>query len=573
MKNKKVLIIILMIILLILITLTGTALAYIKTDLFKTNKQLFFKYVSQIGEITNNLGDEELVNYFEKQKVKPYESTGKLTAKVSLPEYEEQLKSTNNVNIIFNGKNDIPNKRQDYKINLNYSDTVTFPVEYRRDEDLYALTSNIIVNKFVAVENDNLKEFFTKCGVKNVSNIPDKIEKTETTLKDDEIESLLETYKTILQENLKEENFSKLDNNTIVLTLKKYELKNILIEFLEELKNLDRIDNKKNVEQLIKIYQNTDDSQDEALKITVYKSSGKLTKIEVKIEEVTISIGIENSKILIDMNIPEEPNISILIEKTKQQNVLEYQITFFSNGDNGLSQVYLKTEFLDIASEDVKEKYVIGIKGSNTEYQNQELLYEYTFDVEKTFRDSIDIEGITNENSVVLNTWNEEQIQNLLEGIENRISQVNEQQMQALGVEQNPLIMITPIGYAYNNRLSSITKNTYQNNQQYNEAMQSEQQQMQALEKKASNLEFEQYAGEKVTGSVVKTLLTKIQTKVVSSDNNIKSILYNNNEVEVTTTNISQMQRQIRTAGYYQVSFEYNKETNLIEKVVIKQSN
>lgn len=45
-KNKKI-ILILIIILVVLMLLTGLAFAYFSTDLFKSNKDLFFKYASR----------------------------------------------------------------------------------------------------------------------------------------------------------------------------------------------------------------------------------------------------------------------------------------------------------------------------------------------------------------------------------------------------------------------------------------------------------------------------------------------------------------------------------------------
>lgn len=570
MKSKKILIMILIIILLIFIILTATALVYINTDLLKTNKQIFFKYVSQIEEPTHEFIDEELVTYLEKQMNNPYESTGKLTVKVNLPEYKEDLKNVNDLNISFNGKSDISNEKQDYKINLNYSDTITFPLEYRRDKDLYALTSNIVVNKFVAVENNNLKELLYKCGVKKLNKIPNRIEKSEEISKE-KINNLLQKYKNILQENLRDDNFSKVDNNKIVLTLKKYELKNILIEMLEELENTNILNNKQDVQELINELKQANDSQDEALKVIVYKNNGRLTKIEVKIEEAVINIEIENSRILLNLNVPEQQDISIIVEKEKQQNILNYQVAFLVK-NNGSREIYFKKELSDIDSEKVKEKYIFGLKANNEEEKNQELLYEYTLDIQKTFVDTINIEGLTNENSVVLNNWNEEQIQNLLTGIGNRIFEINEQQMQELGVKQNPLIMATPIGYSYN-MASSIVDKAYQNNQQFQEAMKSEQQQLQEMEKKVSNLAFEQYAGDKVTGNTVKNLLRKIYINIMDSNNSIKSIVYNNQEIEATANNITKIQTDILAARYHKVSFEYNNSTKLIEKVIIQQSN
>ncbi len=48
-KNSKKLLIII-IILIILILLTGIAFTYFATDIFKSNKEMFFKQVAQMGE-------------------------------------------------------------------------------------------------------------------------------------------------------------------------------------------------------------------------------------------------------------------------------------------------------------------------------------------------------------------------------------------------------------------------------------------------------------------------------------------------------------------------------------------
>ena len=46
-KSKKILIIIIILVILI-IAIAGVAYAYFATDIFKSNRQMFFKYISQI---------------------------------------------------------------------------------------------------------------------------------------------------------------------------------------------------------------------------------------------------------------------------------------------------------------------------------------------------------------------------------------------------------------------------------------------------------------------------------------------------------------------------------------------
>ena len=49
-KSKKIIIICVIVILLILILVAGLAFAYLETDIFKSNKTTFFKYLTQISD-------------------------------------------------------------------------------------------------------------------------------------------------------------------------------------------------------------------------------------------------------------------------------------------------------------------------------------------------------------------------------------------------------------------------------------------------------------------------------------------------------------------------------------------
>lgn len=566
-----------MVILMILIIGIGTILAYLNTDLFQSNEQLFYQYVSQLAESLKEFGDEELVAYFEKQRTTPYESNGKLEFNINIPDYEAQLKNTNATNLTFHTKTDWANEKQEQQLFLNYSDTVSFPVEYRQDADLYALTSNIVVNKYVAIRNNNLKDFFMKCGVTDVSEIPNKIEINKDISKE-EWNSIFEKCKIIIQNNIQDSNFSKIDKNAIALTLNQYELKTIFVQLLEELKDTSIFKENKKIQESINKLEALNDSTNEALKMIVYRENGALTKIEIEVEQKQITIEVKSEKIVITCSSLEEHKTDtvIEIEKIKQENGLNYQIIVSKQDEDISMEFHIKAQFQDITTENAKEIYQIVLQAQEKE-QGQKVQYEYNFHTIKAFLDHIDIGGITNDNSVILNNWEEEQIRELLTAIGNRISQINEEQMQQLQVKENPLMMATPIGYLYTymqNSMSSIFKKVDENQQNFQQAMQDEEKQLQELTKKASNLILESYAGEQVNGSKVKQLLTQILNDLLSTQNsNIHTIILNNREMEANEQNIKQMQLLIAVAKRYQVSFEYNKTTQMIEKVIINENN
>lgn len=491
MKNEKRVIIILIIIILILIIGTGTALAYLKTDLFKTNKQLFLKYISELGQVVNEFDDEELNAYFEKQNVTPYSNEGKLSVNINVPSVEEEFKNANAVNITFSGKRDENNKKQEQKISLNYSDTVSFPIEYKRDGDLYALTSNIVVNKFIAIKNDGLKQLLLKCGLNDVSTIPDKIEQNEMTSSEleDKLNEILEKCGNILVENLKDSNFSKVDKDKIALTLSQEEVKTIMLKLLEELKNdVYLLGNSEEelqaeMEDLINEFSEIEATTDEALKIIAHRNNNKLSNVEIQLAEyTTMNIQVEDSKITIMPQSSDGEDIRIVVEKVKEENSVNYNMNYSQYSEDIDLSFYINMKFSGISTNNAEENYIIGFNAGD---QSQNMSYEYTFNTKKTFTDMLEIEGLTSENSVILNDCTEEYINSLLPAIGNRIIQVNEEQMRTLGVTQNPLIMTTPFGYIYS-MMGNMMRQTNNPLQEYDRQRQSE---MQSLENMYESLE------------------------------------------------------------------------------------
>ena len=93
MKGKKILIITIIIVLIIALIIVGAVLAYKTTDVLKTDEQLFYKYMADIGIKVSNIGSEELDAYIEKMRTTPYANESKLTVNVEVPkEMEDKLK-------------------------------------------------------------------------------------------------------------------------------------------------------------------------------------------------------------------------------------------------------------------------------------------------------------------------------------------------------------------------------------------------------------------------------------------------------------------------------------------------
>ena len=153
-KNKGLRITIVILLIIILLLVGGIAYLYFFTDMFKSNKQLFFKYTSQIVQSENGFIDNQLVQYFQKKNSTSYENNGEITFEVAIPNIEDDLELANNFNITFTGKEDPTNSKSEKEISLNYSDSVKFPLTYRKTNTITGIQTQYIGSNYVSIKND-----------------------------------------------------------------------------------------------------------------------------------------------------------------------------------------------------------------------------------------------------------------------------------------------------------------------------------------------------------------------------------------------------------------------------------
>ena len=115
--------------------LVGVSIAYFATDIFKGNKELFFKYISQIVDEKEGFLEGTLSSYFEKQKTTPYSDDGTISVNVTNSNNQNMFKNINNMDLTFSGQVNELNNQSEQNISLNYSDNVTFPLIYRKEQD------------------------------------------------------------------------------------------------------------------------------------------------------------------------------------------------------------------------------------------------------------------------------------------------------------------------------------------------------------------------------------------------------------------------------------------------------
>ena len=548
---------------LIVLLLVVFVVLYFCTDLLKSDKQLFFKYASQLVETEGGFVENNIEAFYNKKQQMPYENEGKFDFTVDLGNNtNEQIDIANDFVVNFSGKTDKTNNKAEQNIELKYSDDVSWPLIYRHDGDIYGIQTDYVSSKYVAVENNNLKEFAEKVGMTDTSDVPEKIEiledKANFEYTEEEKQTVQEKYMTILENQFRDDQFQteKNDDGTTryILTMTNEELKNLVIALLNELKTddvtLGKINNILSEQDLYT--KNTIEAED------IDSIIESLQEGNTEEGEVQFIVAQKDSK-LISISLNQNDN-NIQLTKNNQEDSVNYSISVNFKFDTGLSSVetiggtiYFSANYSGLNELNaVKENYELGIAVQDNNGQ-QVGKYTYQFENNVNFVDSVNIDGLNEENAMILNNYEEESIQNFMTQLGERISNVNAEQMEKIGFNYgNPMILMIPTSLG-NVLLAQNLDSTISESNMENSEVQT-----------FNNL-FLKYEGNQ-RGTLVKSLIQEIEN---SNDNNESQV-----ELEfsglglIRNEDLALAGEYIDNSNTYEISFEYD-DTGRINKVVI----
>ena len=449
MKSKKSLVIILLVILLI----CGGAFAYVyfATDLLKSNAQIFGEYGDTVGDkMIDFFADYTMKDYYSQKSTNSYENSGIISLKAQ-SNGESYLDSYLNgdINLSFKGASDINTKNFQQEVNINYSDNEKFTFEFIKNDLTYALGSDEIVNKYIALKNENLNDFANKLGIDSSIEVPDSIEfnKSEWTVQKTDV--VLNRYFNIIMDRLTKDNFSKENSSSYTVTIEKDNLKDIILSILKELKNDSDIMGllgmegdssvyQDNVEKLIEETSNRDFLNTSVrINITKDKENDIIeVNIDIKADEnkSNITISIENDQtIKIKQNYTRQYEDDISGETTTESNDVEYTITkestdnrakytLTSKSNDGTFEIIVELD--NVSDNGATEKFAITYDATDTK-----ISVEYNNAV--TFKDNVTITELNDDNSAVLNDYNADELNSLLQQLLTQIFSVNAQKMQS----------------------------------------------------------------------------------------------------------------------------------------------
>lgn len=501
---KKKGLIITIIVLVVLLVLAGGAFAYIYfgTDLLLSERQGFEKYAIQLVVGENKFISSNLENYYNRKETTPYTTDGSISAATMLigdaastnstevQKLVDILRYSDQASISFEGKVDNANKKFEQNISINYSDTVKFPFTYRVDGDIYGIQSDEIGATFIAIDNNNLPELFQNLGATDVTGIPNKLESTElqsSNFTDEERAHILNTYILPIYNGITDDKFSKQDNSdgsvTYTLTLTTQELKNMLLQALEILKEDQLM-----IDKLNGIAQELygDNYNEETMEINQKSIQESISNIgSASIEDGTVQLGITQSDRKVNKININYGEITINISKlSSNQSGDNYNISILKGG---YTLFDLEMSYSVIDTNSLHEQYIATVNIENKTTTK----YHYSNTV--TFGSNISFEPLNATNSAILNSYSTEQLLPFLGQLGIRIVQINNEQMTELGYPTeliNPVIMwfATPSIVTTMQNQENIVDNAEEGQQNFNETLEQDNESLDNIEGQIQDL-------------------------------------------------------------------------------------
>ena len=568
-KSTKILLIFI-IILSILILLAGGAFAYFATDIFKSDKELFFKYITQLGDEKKGFFDKNLSQFFEKRGNVPFNNQGNLSVEISGNDIDD-FKSLNDFNISFSGQVDRNNKNITQKINLNYSSDVKFPINFKQKDNNVGIQLPLVANKYIAADLSKNSE--SNSSYQQYTRL---ISKTENLfgmqISEDQLKNIIDKYKEVIYKELKDEYFSKIQESDFIgykISLKNDDINNIVVKLLETLKDDQETLNKINeylktqnnsgkitendINSQIKNIQNSSNyNNDETLEVIVYKNKNAVYKIEFRLDSTIISL---------------------------EKNNYEYKLTYNYEGKNAI-QFFINFDGLQ-SLQNIKEKLELKL------LLDEDFECTYKLDNEINFTDSFKVDDFDNENSWMLTNYDNDSVQNFLKQVGDKVTDINKEQMSKLGLreDENPVMYLNPFALTLSMNIKSAMEKTQESNEKDRKQMEEQEELLRYYEKQftsnysnesnAENIEkfnkkFEVYQGTNLSAQTVKGLLTTIGLNNEDDENNkIKEINFEGQEYDASEQNITFVKSDIDMSKNYRVEFEKDQDTGIIYRVII----
>lgn len=457
MQKRKLPVVILLTISIILLLSVGTfAYIYFNTNIFKSNKEIFLNYASQMFSEDDGFIDSKIIDLNTKKQSNIYANSAEISFDLnSLFEDDKQTQEIlNNMTISADGIIDNINMNFNESIDINYSDDVSFPINISNTDNIFGIQTDYIGSNYISIDSTydyETDDFEIISSILSLKSVIDSISQSNLTFTTEELLTLKSTYIAIIEKYLVEEDFSVIDDNGLLaysLNISEETLYNMTYEILYTAKTdtiiLDKIELILNTNYQIDDYTNYIDTlleEIENVKENIVDAENNLI----------ITLDIVNEKAT-SFNISDEYNeFNILVTKITTTDGIDYNTSITTNiNENEVLEVNLLigyTGLLELSN--ITEKYEIEFNYIDNENEDDDAFLGYYYKNKIRFDTETEIEVLTEENSLILNEYSKDEIDNLFTAIVDRIIAINEIQMEDLGFSEtsNPLLLINPTIY------------------------------------------------------------------------------------------------------------------------------
>ena len=458
--KKKIPLIILAI---IIITSIIAIYLYCCTDLFKTPQEQFWSSLSKASKITGDKTYSEALNEIRNLKEKSYTLKGDAKFNISSTEEDEEVQKIadafSKIQISYD-MNVVGKKNKEKGIlNFGFDNKQVLSVDYLRDNDLFGIKIGEVYDKYISIENKNLKQLAEKYEVDSTE-IPDKIEFIDMhdlyDISEEEIQHINDLIVGTLKNEIPEECYSVNENvETDILgekaKTKEYKIElsakqidDIAIKLLENAKRdeviLNLIVNKYN-----KVSMNTLAGKEKITKddlIREIEESIKEIQEKPSKEGVTVSNVYAKDRAKIDISTSKNSIMNIELQKVGKETVMNIGIHLDDETENVEEENNTTIEKLRINSK-VKINQISNEKSNaniETQIETEDLKFGMNMNYEIEFSEKISIESFTAENSINLNNITTEEFEKEMEEIYYRAIFILPQKMKLLGIDMSSLI-------------------------------------------------------------------------------------------------------------------------------------
>lgn len=182
-RDTKKIVIISIIAVIIICTIISGIILFLTTDLFKSDQEMFFKYLAQNIEVVEKYLEDPNKSEMDLIKSDSYTINSDIGFNLESinPEIANQTTPPRNFKISYTKNADPKNNRDYSEAKIKYLTKDLFTAQYAHDGDLHvvngmnAITNIPLFNIYLGIENNNLKQLAQKLGIQDISNIPNKI--------------------------------------------------------------------------------------------------------------------------------------------------------------------------------------------------------------------------------------------------------------------------------------------------------------------------------------------------------------------------------------------------------------